>query len=1700
MFFRKLDFQKFTGIMVLFFLMFSNLVSAQFTNYQGYATTRGLTNATDQTVWANAGNGLLHYDLNGDLIEIISRTDNGNLETPTSMGTAITVAPNGDVWTASGYGPVRHYDGDTWTTFDSNNTPEIFQNSSINLIEAGPDGTIYAITFSDISVYRNGGWENFNLGVFSNGMSAAGFSPSGDLTLALGRGLATWTPEFGIQFIVGDEDSNAPAIYDFQYLENGDLYYSASGGEIYRIPNGSNNSILIATADEFFPRLAVESDGTIWVGTFAQGSNLVQRWTGNSWITYTQSNSTVTTSAVSDIIVDANDNIYVSQGFFTDDEGLQRFDGNNWELKYEGFIARGNSSLEQDFDTAGNLYTIGGRQLISKLNPTTGEINHFHRGNSPLGNNNVFLLSLTATGNNQIWAGTESHGIYHYDGNSWTQFTSANTNGQIPTNNIEAIKSAPDGTIYALARGFSPTTRWLVRYQPNTQTWTNYIEGAALPEDLNDLYVDAQGTAWVTSFNGLAKLENNTITTFTPDNSGISGLFSDYITGRPDGSEILFRGRDDNASSTEYFTFDGQSFEKMDGFDFFGGFNGGFSPAGDYFYGGDIFGSGGFVRFDGTDINRYDRNNSFILSSGGGGVISDPTSGVWYFNGVGVVRYTGDDNNPLTVDITSTDISCNNANDGTISVSISGGNPPYQLLFGEEIFTGNTFTFNNLEINLFSGIEVMDARGTTNGGIARIFNPSLINPNIIVSGNNITTNTSGGVSPYSYLWSNGSTGPNINNASQGSYTLTITDSNGCTVVGSASVNDIPNDYCESEGDQPWQNWIYTVFIGGINNQSGKSKYSDFTGQASTSLTTGTTREITLVAAWSYFTWDVYWRVWIDYNQNGIFEDTEIAAQTILNAPAPPGNPTPAFADISIPQSATLGSTRMRVSMKQGSFPEACEVFAVGEVEDYTVVIEEGTNGPICPLSGTTTNFTCDDNGTPNNPGDDLYYFDATITAATPNPNSQWLYFNNAYPYNVPVNLGPFPIAGGDESLFIRDINSTNANSCELFLFVDLPIGPCSNGTPPPTDDCENNLLTNPGFENDLTDWQIAGTANTTSSNTRTGNGAAELGNGSSRIFRKFDTSVDNTFTLKTYLRSGNGDKNAGISIKYMSSSFQPILNETDYFTVGSTYTLFEKTETAPANTAFIEISIRGFGDGNLLADDICLTNGEVTPPTNEPDLQVDFGSGNYSADPGAVASFNFDLTNAGTAIVSDSYRVGFVLSTDATLSSNDVFVGEVPTGNTGIGTTADIGGAITVPSNLAAGNYFLIAKADFDDIITESNENNNTATRAFTVNGSTPPTDLPDLQVAFGSGNYSGNPGAVASFNFDLINAGTVTATESYQIGFVLSTNATLSSDDVFVGEVPTGDTGVGTIFDVGGAITIPGNLAAGNYFLIAKADFDEVVTESNENNNLATQAFTVNGTVTPPTGDPNCEAESDFPWHEWASEVTVNGTTKSSSKSTYSDFTSTMMSFGKIGNNEISLTAEYSYVTEDAYWRVWIDYNQNDIYEADEIFYEAMVPAPASGSGVTSSTQANNLSIPSSALNGATKMRVIVARDAFAEPCGIVPFGEVEDYTAVIGTSSATTQSNGEDASFTDSQLISLAPNPATNHVVIGLDKMQGKPFEMMITNQLGQVILHQSFAEDASRRFTYDTSGLPTGIYFIWLNAEGKRSIPQKLIKQKL
>ena len=123
--------------------------------------------------------------------------------------------------------------------------------------------------------------------------------------------------------------------------------------------------------------------------------------------------------------------------------------------------------------------------------------------------------------------------------------------------------------------------------------------------------------------------------------------------------------------------------------------------------------------------------------------------------------------------------------------------------------------------------------------------------------------------------------------------------------------------------------------------------------------------------------------------------------------------------------------------------------------------------------------------------------------------------------------------------------------------------------------------------------------------------------------------------------------------------------------------------------------------------------------------------------------------------------------------------------------------------------------------------------------------DLPDLTVSnITNLPTSGMSGDVIFYDFTLNNIGAAVANGTYNVNTYISTDNTFSTDDVLAGEVPTGDTPIGSL-DVPAAITVPA-LPDGDYFLIVVADSNNEITESDETNNSAAVGFTIGGATEP--------------------------------------------------------------------------------------------------------------------------------------------------------------------------------------------------------------------------------------------------------------
>ncbi|MGM0649200.1 MAG: gliding motility-associated C-terminal domain-containing protein, partial [Bacteroidota bacterium] len=144
------------------------------------------------------------------------------------------------------------------------------------------------------------------------------------------------------------------------------------------------------------------------------------------------------------------------------------------------------------------------------------------------------------------------------------------------------------------------------------------------------------------------------------------------------------------------------------------------------------------------------------------------------------------------VTATGVDVSCHGESTGEATATVSHGRPPYLYNWSNGV-SHSTHQENHTVDGLAAGthyVSVVDDNGCMVFAPVEISEPeyplsiesemdSLACYNSDDGSINITT--SGGTSPYTFAWSNGETSESVNNLPAGSYTLTITDDNGCTL-------------------------------------------------------------------------------------------------------------------------------------------------------------------------------------------------------------------------------------------------------------------------------------------------------------------------------------------------------------------------------------------------------------------------------------------------------------------------------------------------------------------------------------------------------------------------------------------------------------------------------------------------------------------------------------------------------------------------------------------------------------------------------------------------------------------------------------------------------------------------------------------------------------------------------------------------------
>jgi hypothetical protein len=229
----------------------------------------------------------------------------------------------------------------------------------------------------------------------------------------------------------------------------------------------------------------------------------------------------------------------------------------------------------------------------------------------------------------------------------------------------------------------------------------------------------------------------------------------------------------------------------------------------------------------------------------------------------------------------------------------------------------------------------------------------------------------------------------------------------------------------------------------------------------------------------------------------------------------------------------------------------------------------------------------------------------------------------------------------------------------LFLFSGTLLSSISAQT------CTGNLLVNPGFESNLSNWTNWG-ALTTSSLAYSGTKAGYVGVGNASGGNNAATAVaGNRYEVRAYAKITAAVSWAGIGITFYDASWN-VIEDFDAQITSTNYQQYTISAVAPRNTAHVSVTLWKDVTGELWVDDFCLT-------TIAPGATMSLGNRLFSDVNGN------GLMDVGMEWGIDGYTV--VLYAD---NNNDGIAD-----GSAINTTITSNGGKYNFTGLAAGNYFV---------------------------------------------------------------------------------------------------------------------------------------------------------------------------------------------------------------------------------------------------------------------------------------------------------------------------------------------------------------------------------------------------------------------------
>ena len=232
------------------------------------------------------------------------------------------------------------------------------------------------------------------------------------------------------------------------------------------------------------------------------------------------------------------------------------------------------------------------------------------------------------------------------------------------------------------------------------------------------------------------------------------------------------------------------------------------------------------------------------------------------------------------------------------------------------------------------------------------------------------------------------------------------------------------------------------------------------------------------------------------------------------------------------------------------------------------------------------------------------------------------------------------------------------------------------------------------------------------------------------------------------------------------------------------------------------------------------------------DLLVSTWTAPATAVPGSTINITDTTKNQGTGTASAS-TTKLYWSTNSTWDAGDTYLGARPLPALAAGTTNSGSTTVTVPAGACSGTFYIIAKADADNVVAETKETNNTKYKSIKTG--------PDLIISTLTAPTTSGAGKTISVTDTTKNQGGCPTTVNTITRFYLSSNSAWDALDTPIGERTVLPLAAGASSGpVSTNVTIPAGTVTKTWYIIARADAGSAVTETIETNNNKSKSIKI--------------------------------------------------------------------------------------------------------------------------------------------------------------------------------------------------------------------------------------------------------------------